>query len=249
MAVIRIPASRARFDVVSPEVPRGARGVKAVPGKGKGEEAAQPAAGETIGVSDKPEHADVFLVILSYLLVGLGWWIGTMLAAKAKAVTFTPIDGIGMLALFFILAQALERLMEPLAELAIPNFGSSSNQAAANRAKNIRKAMAETDPKKKEDDADAGAGDEAQENKIKANTKVVIWAVATFVAMLISGSTKLFFLDAVGAKDVATSLNILITGLVIGSGTKPLHELIKVLEKKNESQSLEEGGGTEEGNA
>ncbi len=213
------------------------------------EEAGKSVAGETIGVSDNAEHADAWLILFSYILVGVGLWLGNMLAAKASAVSFAPIDGISLLALFFIMAQALERLVEPLAELSIPGFGSSSNKAAANRDKKIQEAMATHDRAKKQKDANIGANEQAAFNKIKANTKVSIWAVATFVAMLISGATRLFFLDAVGAKGVSDLLNVLVTGLVVGSGTKPLHELIKLIEKKNEPHASDESGSSETANA
>lgn len=238
MAVIRIPASR--IIVVNPST-RSVKGRRAdVEAKATKPTEPKP----DTGTSDKPSHANGIVVLLAFLVVALGWWLGYILFNKTPVdnggVKFDPVDGIGLFALFFILAQALERLMEPIAELSIPNFGSSKEKPRTNVARRVKAAIAETDPAKAQEELDNGAAEQADENRIEGNTKVVIWAIATFVAMLISGSTHLFFLDAVGASGVNPSLNILLTGLVIGGGTKPLHELIKKLEKPSESS--DEGG-------
>jgi hypothetical protein len=254
MATVKIPAPRVAQKPgfhLPLDFFGGAGGIRpSVAGLADGAGADAPADGgeaqqqETVGVSTASENADGIMVLLSYILVGLGLWIGNMLAAKATVVKFTPLDGIGMLALFFVMAQALERLMEPLSEVNIPKikFGSTKNTAAAKRDRQIQQAMAETDLSARQNQANAAADTDAESKKIGANTKVVIWGLATFVAMLISGATHVFFLDAVGASGVPIWVNVLVTGLVVGSGTKPLHELVKMLEKKNETDSSDEGG-------
>jgi hypothetical protein len=209
---------------------------------------------ETTGVSDASqtkEHANGWLVLFSYVLIALGAWFGTLLTATAKAVTFLPpengFDSIGFLALFFVMAQAVERLMEPLAEVNFKFMGSARKQKENERDQKIKAAEDSTNAAARQENADAAATSEAEATQVAANTKVFIWALASFVAMLASGATKVYFLPALGFNNVPDYLNILITGLVIGGGTKPLHDLIKLIEKKGDSSSEDEGdeGGEE----
>jgi len=58
---------------------------------------------------------------------------------------------------------------------------------------------------------------------------VIFWAMATTVAMLASASLHLYFLRTVGVSSAARWLEILATGLIIGAGTKPLHDLTAAL--------------------
>jgi len=256
MATVRIPAPKS---VQFPEIRLplnflSGGGIRpAVAGLAEGAEAGTPAAGaetqpqETVGVSTQPEHAHWGWVIISYVLIIAGGWIGTALAKNASKIEFTPIDGIGLLALFFVMAQALERLMEPLAELQLPGFGSSKNKSKDQRDQAIVKALNETDPKKKQENATGAANADAEAKKIQANTKVFIWAVGSLIAMLVCGAGRLFFLDALGASGVPDLINVMVTGLVVGSGTKPLHEFVKLLEKKNEETS-DSGDGADNTN-
>jgi uncharacterized membrane protein YfcA len=60
-----------------------------------------------------------------------------------------------------------------------------------------------------------------------------MWAAACFLAMLASGAFGVFMLHAVGVTSVRPAVDIAITGLAIGSGTKPLHDLISKFEKSS----------------
>jgi hypothetical protein len=168
------------------------------------------------------EHASLGFVIAAYAMVAAGLVLGNWLA-KGSAVepVYDSIEGIGLFAVFYAAAQAMERLVEPLSELnVIPGFGA-------------RKKEAET------------AGDEDEADRIKANTKVAIWALASLIAMLLCGATHLYLLDVVGVEEMPDWLNVLVTGLAIAGGTEPLHKLIGYIEKKSEdgSEGDDEQGG------
>lgn len=218
---------------------------------------ATPTVTETTGTSDpkKKEYASARLVFFSYLLIIAGAWLGNLLAASAKSVSFLPakdaLDTIGFLALFFIMAQAIERFMEPIAELDFSKIGIEIGSARKNKDNElqakIKAAEDSTNSADRQANANAAADSQADANHIAANTKVFIWGLASFIAMLASGATKVFFLDAIGFKGVPDYLNVLITGLVIGGGTKPLHDLIKLIEKKSSDTSTEENAGEESG--
>lgn len=73
-------------------------------------------------------------------------------------------------------------------------------------------------------------------DRLRSNRQIVFFAAATVLAMLLSGVLGLYFLQ--GVVDVANkpswlnAFDVLVTGLVIGAGTKPLHDLIKRLERR-----------------
>lgn len=213
----------------------------------------QPTAppGETIGVSkdNTKEYADLWLVVVSYVLLVAGVLLGTLIASMVTGVSFAPPQGtltsIGLLALFFVMAQAIERLMEPVAEINFKVFGSAKIEKQHKRDQNIKAAEKETDQQKRQQSADEAANNAAEANGIAANTKVVIWALASFVAMLVTGATKVYFLKVIGFNGVPDYLNILINGLVIGGGTKPLHDLITLIENKNTGNSTGQSGSNE----
>lgn len=69
----------------------------------------------------------------------------------------------------------------------------------------------------------------------KANRAVLISALAFVLAVLLCENLGLYLLQAVGATDVSGNLDVVITALAIGGGSKPLHDLIKSIEKVKET--------------
>src|SRR5581483_504094 len=127
----------------------------------------------------------------AYLVVGLGVVVGWLIYHEVKPADFVPAPGVSVFALLYILAQSIERTLEPASDLGV--FGS------------------------------------------KAQKPVRMWAAATFLAMLGCGGLGVFLLHAVGLSTVPSAVDIGITGLAVGSGTKPLHDLISNIQKSNEA--------------
>lgn len=69
----------------------------------------------------------------------------------------------------------------------------------------------------------------------KANRAVLISALAFVLAVLLCENLGLYLLQAVGATDVSGNLDVIITALAIGGGSKPLHDFIKSIEKAKET--------------
>jgi hypothetical protein len=69
----------------------------------------------------------------------------------------------------------------------------------------------------------------------KANRAVIFGALGFLLAIIAAESMHLYFVSAVGAMDVNANLDVLITALAIGGGTKPLHDAIKRIEKAKET--------------
>lgn len=69
----------------------------------------------------------------------------------------------------------------------------------------------------------------------KANRAVIFGALGFVLAVLVAEYLGLYFVEAVGVGDVNSSLDVIITALAIGGGTKPLHDGIKRIEKAKET--------------
>jgi hypothetical protein len=81
--------------------------------------------------------------------------------------------------------------------------------------------------------ADPTPAHQAVVEQVKRNRAVLLWGFSSLLAMLASGGLGLFLLRSVGLKGAPTWLDILVTGLAIGSGTKPLHDLISNLQQSS----------------
>jgi hypothetical protein len=66
-------------------------------------------------------------------------------------------------------------------------------------------------------------------------TKTLFWGFATCIGIVASASLELYLLRQVGIASPPRELDVLATGLIIGAGTKPLHDLTKLIEKKKET--------------
>jgi hypothetical protein len=170
--------------------------------------------------SEKP--VSTWLIAAAYLLVAACSFLGYMMAAKWVKPTplkLVSIEGLTLFAIFYIFAAAIERLVEPLKKLIFD--GRKKN------AQNIR------DDGRAAGNIQQAADGQAEINQTRADSDIVTWAFATSFAILGTSATGLFFLHAIGIEGVSLWLDILITGLAIGAGTKPLHDLIGYIENKN----------------
>ncbi len=153
---------------------------------------------------------------------------------------FVPVPGIGMFAVLYIVAQALERILEPFAPLVAKTKEGDTTltKSQAEGARNIAAAAAETatDPGTAGTQTAAAAQAQAAMDRARRNATLWIWALATCIALIVSGWIGLRMLSAVGVKDAPLFLDLLVTGLAIGGGTKPLHDLITNIQKAKEKK-------------
>jgi hypothetical protein len=161
------------------------------------------------------------------------------------------VAGLTIFAVFFVAAQAIERLLEPIASLLDPKAadalaaasGEATEAAAAATAKlhsgdGKGAAAAITAAQDKLDEA---ADKKAKAATSKANRKVVFWAVASAVAVLAASGMRLYFLRTVGIATPNRALEVLATGLIVGSGTQPLHDLVSLISAKADSSKAAAG--------
>jgi hypothetical protein len=182
-------------------------------------------AGASAAAGTRPDFSFVIGGIAAVLI---GLLASLIVNDRVEPTAFKPAQGISVFALLYVLAQGLERLMEPLASW----VGSTESETVA-RDQAIARALT-TGTK---DDVEAAAATQARLDQKRANRAIGLWATATVLAMLGSAALGVYLLTILGAQDVPRSLEIAITGLAVAGGTKPLHDLISSLEtKKNKSK-------------
>jgi hypothetical protein len=183
--------------------------------------------------SEPAINADVGAVLIAYGLVLAGIGVGIGLWAWRDPSSFTPGDGISVFAPLYILAQAIERFIEPFSSY----LGSAKpdDQADGDKKKKpeavklLNEAIVDRDA--------VGAAKWARVvDKIRRNTAVIAWGIASFLGTVLCGLFGLYMLRLVGFTAVPKQIDIAISGLAVGSGTKPLHDLIGNIQKTKEQK-------------
>lgn len=139
-------------------------------------------------------------------------------------------SGIGIFGVLYVLAQAIERILQPVSWFGggfLGGLKGGSTKTALAKEHQSAVVQALNDPRNS-DDAQHAADSVHEINQYKANLTATSFGVAALLAMLVSGYTGLFLLSAVGLH-IAGWLDLLVTGLAIAGGTKPLHDAISSL--------------------
>lgn len=145
----------------------------------------------------------------------------------------TPVQGLTIFAVFFVASAAIERLLEPLASL-LPDAENLNSQA---HAKTVAAGQALIQNPDDADDPMREAADAISNASFSTYWRTVaFWTLATVIAMIASAVLRLYFLRAVGIASGPRYVEVLATGLIVGSGTKPLHDLVGLMEKASASK-------------
>lgn len=148
---------------------------------------------------------------VAYVLVIGGAVLGWVLNSWQNPSLMLPGPDVSAFAVLFVFTQALERLLEPFTTL----LSSVPKAPGLNRR---------------------SVGYKHSLDVIRQNRAVIMWAVASVIAMSLCGAFGVLLLQAIGVQAAPIWLDIAVTGLAIGSGTKPLHDLIKNMEKAKEGK-------------
>jgi hypothetical protein len=152
---------------------------------------------------------------------GVAWWLhGNTPSAYHVGSQWGALAGL------FILALAIERALEPFS----PRLGPDTAMR-----------------KDKRDEALASARPGEMENitmeyksavdMCRRLTSVVTWGAATGLAFLVCALLNITLMQAVSASGSGAppfGADLLVTGLVVGAGTKPLHDLVSSIEGSKE---------------
>jgi uncharacterized membrane protein YbhN (UPF0104 family) len=140
-----------------------------------------------------------------------------------------------------VVTAGLERLLEPLGRILLPqdSAAGSAKQTAASSKSTAQQAAA--DPGTSAADVALrtrqAALDQAAADARSTQRAVIFWAIASVCGLAISGGFGFFLLQSVASNHVNTFLDLAVTGLAIGAGTKPVHDLITTIQSKADSAS------------
>lgn len=146
--------------------------------------------------------------------------------------------GTSPFALLYVFAQSIERLLEVVSPLLGGLLGvaggAKSTKGQLVQSRNTAWAAAVQSPVPANKTAAADA--QHQVEQFRANSAVVSFGLASLLAMCASGYLGMFLLHLTGVTSAGIVLDILVTGLAIGGGTKPLHDLITNVQKAKEAK-------------
>jgi len=198
-----------------------------------------PAVGGTpaIAASDISPRPVSWWLAAAVAIIGAGYGVGIALlgtkAPQGKTDLLVVSSSWSAFGALFVLALAVERLINPVSEW----LGPSTTDAAVERDKKV--AAAQNTPTT----ATAKAAAEGQDRLTRARreTAIIAWAVATAVAYVACGGLKVLLLSAIVDTTRGGSpgrpLDLLVTGLVVGAGTKPLHDLVSNIQKASSGKT------------
>ena len=135
-------------------------------------------------------------------------------------------------------AAALERFLEPLSNLLMNNKAQAAKEDAATMktAAHAAGANPAVDVTQVHARAQDAATARAKVDTERANRAVFFWAIASICGIGIAGGFGFFLLQSIAA-GVNPYLDLAVTGLTIGAGTKPTHDLITILQAKASGSS------------
>jgi hypothetical protein len=189
-----------------------------------------------------PAASSVGWLVGCYLAIAVGALLSVGVWAWRNPAQFAPAAGISVFAPLYILAQAIERLIDPLnsfvAGKAPDAAGTTADGTpiAAGRSVKKREAVHNVNRAIMRGSSQSAADWQAVVDQIRVNTALLAWTLASVLAMLACGLFGLYMMRAVGFDAVPKWADVVITGLAVGSGTKPLHDLISNLQAAKEGK-------------
>jgi hypothetical protein len=162
------------------------------------------------------------------LLVGTLFALGLDIANQLPPV-LSLADNMNAFALFYVAAQGIERLLEPFTYYIKPTQ-PTEDTLDEKKGTALTAAMAE---------ATTAAGEavnaKAKLARLQSERSILFWAISSVIGIGASAWLGLHFIAMVLSQasqaSVPAWLDVTITGLVIGGGTKALHDLIGRISK------------------
>ncbi len=190
------------------------------------------------GAGEAPVKPDTSYIVGAYVSVFVAAVVAILLASK-NDVTIGVSEGFAPFAVIYLVAQAIERGLQPFTYLLGKSEEKSQVKEQLRNAKSARSlALVRNEA---DSAASATAASLAKQKKldvILADRAVLFWAIATVVSLLICGLLELGLIQSIAqvtgkSGDVPNWFqyaDVVITGVAIGSGTKPLHDFIAFIQ-------------------
>ncbi len=175
--------------------------------------------------------------------------MAAVLIAGKNDITIEIGEGFSVFAVLYIVAQGIERLLQPLTEVTFQAHKLQTAKrelAAAKQEAATAQTPEQTTAQTPEQKAAAAVNVQAKQDVvdgIQANRTVILWTAATVIALLVSAFMELGLIQSVAhvtgsngtTPDWFQRADVVVTGIAIGAGTKPLHDLISRLESAKTS--------------
>jgi hypothetical protein len=197
------------------------------PPNGNGNGAAPAAAPELEAAAVPSKPASPLAVLTSFGIVGAGTLVAFVLwKTNHTGTPFKIGNQTSAYAGATAFAAAVERFLEPFSQL-LP--GGRKARAEYER---LIAGLANRQPGV---DLEKIAAAKARMDHSTANRAVVLWGLATGLATVVAALGGFYFLHMIAADGWTPSgiplwVDALATGLIVGTGTKPLHDLITKLQ-------------------
>jgi len=185
---------------------------------------------------------------------------------QTEPLDFVPSSKYVPLAGLFVLALAVERLLEPFSGFILPSTAKAKAQrdghvATAHAAKRnlVEGGQGQADQARNPVDVALAEAAKSQEqvDRLRASRGVIMWGLAAGISIVVSACLGFFLLRSLSEPPSSTTaagvaapaqrgntlrdpnrfLDLIMTGLVVGAGTKPLHDLVSSLQVSKDSKT------------
>jgi hypothetical protein len=179
-----------------------------------------------------PSHPAKAWAVVAGLGLAAGGAMGAFnINALVQPSQFEISGEMSTFAALFVFAAAVERVLEPFSRW-MPGRTEQERyeKAVADLENGVPGAM------------NAAAHYKAAVDQARLSRGILMWGIATCVATLLSASSGFYIMRLLSANPSWNGVDVwvdaLITGLVVGSGTKPLHDIIsRVQHQANVAQT------------
>jgi hypothetical protein len=184
-----------------------------------------------------PAELDIRYIVCSYLAVVVAAGVAVFMTVEIDTPAIVVATGFTSFAVIYIVAQAIERFLQPISEI----WGKPEEVEEAKQDSDAKRSLLAEAP----DDVAAKAAAANAKKKsdyLKLERATYFWAVASVISLLVCGALGLGLIQSVAAFNGGEvpgwfqAMDVVITGLAIGAGTKPLHDLISAIQKTKEKE-------------
>jgi len=187
--------------------------------------------GEAAAVPTQPASLGAIMAAFGLVAAGgAGSWMLWRSGNTPQGIQLQ--DATTVFAALFAFATAVERLLEPFARF-LPGADSKAQFEAAVAS------MANQGHASTYESLSRVAAAKSKLERGRSNRMLVAWGIATAVSTVAASAGGFYLLHAIagpGWNGVATWIDAIVTGVVVGSGTKPLHDVISKVQKTKEKQ-------------
>ncbi len=193
--------------------------------------------------------AGAIAIVISLVIVFVLWAanVGSQITVPASAVS-----GVSIFAVFYLLAQFDERIVEAFSNWKVfgyqPDKSSSQNDggkgAAAKPAAKKLGDPPNADPNKQNQDAakqEAAKQKQMRDDSLKHARIVSVWCLASAIGIILCYVTA-GLMQFVGITFTFSTISghlwdAIISGIIVGGGTKPLHDVINLFDNSSNPKS------------